>query len=442
MPKIRSLQLADAIATKILKGDLAPGEKLPTHRKIAEDSGVALATATRAYRELEDRGLIVGEHGRGVFVKDPNVPLALGVEQTAADGLLDLVFNMPGADCDVEFLRSGLKRLAAAGDLEAMLRYQPHGGRPHERRILADHLSKTLGTFSWDQLLIVSGAQHGLATVVFGLLKMGEAVATDALTYTGFKTVAALHGLSLTAVGSSDGMMDPDDLDRLCRNGKIRAVYLMPTVHNPLGTVMSEERRRQIVAVARKYDLIIIEDAAYAFLEPCPPTSLLEIAPERTFHVGGFSKSIGTGLRLGYVIAPKDRTDVLSLVIRATTWNVPAIISALIVGWIEDGTLERSEENRRRDGAFRQKICREHLQGLSIMSHRNASFAWLPLDSKQRAEPIITSLIAKGFAVSGGSAFAVTEAVPQALRVAFGGVKEEQLRKALNCVREEVLRAQ
>ena len=194
--------------------------------------------------------------------------------------------------------------------------------------------------------------------------------------------------------------------------------------------------------MARKYDLIIIEDAAYAFLEPCPPTSLLEIAPERTFHVGGFSKSIGTGLRLGYVIAPKDRTDVLSLVIRATTWNVPAIISALIVGWIEDGTLERSEENRRRDGAFRQKICREHLQGLSIMSHRNASFAWLPLDSKQRAEPIITSLIAKGFAVSGGSAFAVTEAVPQALRVAFGGVKEEQLRKALNCVREEVLRAQ
>ena len=81
MPKIRYLQLADAIATKILKGDLAPGEKLPTHRKIAEDSGVALATATRAYRELEDRGLIVGEHGRGVFVKDPNVPLALGVEQ-------------------------------------------------------------------------------------------------------------------------------------------------------------------------------------------------------------------------------------------------------------------------------------------------------------------------------------------------------------------------
>ncbi|SDX21455.1 transcriptional regulator, GntR family [Aidingimonas halophila] len=403
---------------------------------------MALATATRAYRELEDRGLIVGEHGRGVFVKDPSVPLTLGVEQTAADGLVDLVFNMPGADCDVEFLRSGLKRIAAAGDLEAMLRYQPHGGRPHERKILADHLAKTLGAFSWDQFLIVSGAQHGLSTVVLALFKTGEVVATDALTYTGFKTVAALHGLNLTAVASSEGMMDPDDLDRLCRCGKIRAVYLMPTVHNPLGTVMSEERRRQIVAVARRHDLIIIEDAAYAFLEPCPPASLLEFAPERTFHVGGFSKSIGTGLRLGYVIAPKDHVDELSLAIRATTWNVPAIISALIIGWIEDGTLERSEENRRRDGAYRQQICREHLQGITVISHRNASFAWLPLDSRQRAEPIITRLIAKGFAVSGGSAFAVTEAVPQALRVAFGGVKEDQLRKALDCVREEMLRAQ
>ncbi|MCS2609530.1 PLP-dependent aminotransferase family protein [Halomonas dongshanensis] len=370
------------------------------------------------------------------------MPLTLGVEQTAADGLLDLVFNMPGADCDVEFLRSGLKRLAAAGDLEAMLRYQPHGGRPHERQILADHIAKFLGVFPWEQLLIVSGAQHGLSTVVFGLLKIGETVATDALTYTGFKTIAALHGLNLTAVASREGMMDPDDLDRLCRCGKIRAVYLMPTVHNPLGTVMSEERRHQIVAVARRHDLIIIEDAAYAFLEPCPPTSLIELAPERTFHVGGFSKSIGTGLRLGYVITPKDYMDVLTLVIRATTWNVPAIISALLIGWIEDGTLEKSEKNRRRDGAYRQQICREHLKGIPIVAHKNASFAWLPLDRKQRAEPIITRLIEKGFAVSGGSAFAVTESVPQALRIAFGGVKEDQLRKALDCVREEILYAQ
>lgn len=441
MPKIRYQQLADLIAAKIQAGEIAPGEKLPTHRQLAEEHELALATATRVYRELEDRGLVIGEHGRGVFVKDPCVPLTLGVEQTAADGLLDLVFNMPGADCDTDFLRSGLKRLASAGDLEAMLRYQPHGGRPHERRIIAAHLENSLGLINWETLLIVSGAQHGLATIVFGLLKKGDLVATDALTYTGFKTVAALHGLHLAAVASSEGVMDPRDLERQCLNRKVKAVYLMPTVHNPLGTVMSHEHRVQIVEIARKHDLLIIEDAAYAFLETSPPTSLLELAPERTFHVGGFSKSIGTGLRLGYLIAPEQYLDILTLVIRSTTWNVPAIISALVTGWIEDGTLLKSEENRRRDGAIRQQICREHLSDLAIIAHKNSSFAWLPLEKKQRAEPIIKSLINKGFAVSGGDAFAVTEAVPQALRVAFGGVKVDQLRRALDSVREEILRS-
>ncbi|MCP6373717.1 PLP-dependent aminotransferase family protein, partial [Klebsiella pneumoniae] len=89
------------------------------------------------YRELERRGLIVGEKGRGVFVRDLGLPLTLGVEQTAAEGLLDLVFNMPSDAGDSEVLRAGLKRLAVAGDLDAMLRYQPHGGRPHERKIIA-----------------------------------------------------------------------------------------------------------------------------------------------------------------------------------------------------------------------------------------------------------------------------------------------------------------
>lgn len=438
MKKPRYVRLADVLSTAIKDGKLVPGTKLPTHRAFAEQAGVALATATNAYRELEKRGLTIGEAGRGTFVRDLGLPPTLGVQQTAADGLVDLIFNMPGEAGDAEMLRAGLRQLAVAGDLEAMLRYQPHGGRAHERRIIARSLTSILGPIDPECLLMTSGGQHGLATIVLGLLRRGEAVATDTLTYPGFKSIAALQGLDLVPVEGQAGIMDPEELDRQCRDRKIRAVYLMPTVHNPLGSVMDEMTRLRIIETAQKHDLLIIEDVAYAFLEPNSPPSLFSLEPERTIYVGGFSKSIATGLRLGYVVSPAAHIDRLLEAIRATTWNVPAIISGLVTGWVEDGTLARSEEARKQDGAKRQKICRAVLDGSEVLGHHNAGFAWLPLEKGIRAEPIVTRLKERGISTSGAEPFATTIAVPQALRLAFGGLPKDELPGVFEAVREVI----
>lgn len=438
MRKAQYIRLADMLSTAIQDGKLAPGTKLPTHRAFAEQVNVALATATRAYGELERRGMIVGEAGRGTYVRDLGLPTTLGVRQTANDGLIDLVFNMPGDAADADMLRAGLRRLATAGDLEAMLRYQPHGGRTHERRIIAESLISTLGPIDAESLLVTSGGQHGLAIIAFGLFRRGDAIATDTLTYPGFKSVAALQGLELVPVKGRGGVMEPDDLEKQCRDRKLRAIYLMPTVHNPLGAVMDRATRVRLIEIACKHDLLVIEDAAYAFLEPDPPPSLVALAPERTVHVGGFSKSLATGLRMGYVIAPAPHIDRLLEAIRATTWNAPALISGLVTGWVEDGTLVSSEENRRRDGAERQRLCRASLSGSRILSHRNAGFAWLPLDKGVRAEPIVTRLKHHGVSASGAEPFAATVAVPQALRLAFGGVPKDELKEVFQIVREAV----
>ena len=148
-------------------------------------------------------------------------------------------------------------------------------------------------------------------------------------------------------------------------------------------------------------------------------------------HIGGFSKNLGTGLRVGYVYAPKSYVQQLTLAIRATTWNAPGIVTALVTGWIEEGVLTKSEDNRRVSGRRRQEMCRKILPGTDIISHPNASFAWLPLRNRRRADPMISNLMSKGIVVSGGDAFAVTEAVPQGLRIAFGGTDDFELERAL-----------
>ncbi|SFU68059.1 transcriptional regulator, GntR family [Aliiroseovarius crassostreae] len=431
----RYLRLADMLSAAISEGKLAPGTKLPTHRAFAEQCNVALATATRVYKELERRAEVVGEAGRGTFVRDLGLPPTLGVHQADTEGLIDLVFNMPGGAGDAEILRGGLRRLSSAGDLEAMLRYQPHGGRTHERRIIAESLKPTLGTVLPENLLITSGGQHGLATIAFGVLQRGEAIAADTLTYPGFKSVAALQGVDVVPVEGTDGIMDPDALDRQCRVRKLRAVYLMPTVHNPLGSVIDATTRQRIVEVARAHDLLVIEDGAYAFLESDPPPSFIELAPERTIHVGGFSKSLATGLRLGYLVTPSRHIPSLLEAIRATTWNAPAVISGLVTSWIEDGTLAKSEDDRKRDGAERQAICRTSLPNLSLSAHPNAGFSWVWLGNGERAEPIVAALKKRGISASGAEPFATTTAVPQALRLAFGGIPKADLQRVLETVR-------
>jgi DNA-binding transcriptional MocR family regulator len=94
------------------------------------------------YTELAAIGLVSGETGRGTFVRETLLPRGLGTDQqTVADGVADLTFNYPALPGQADLLRDALRRLAAAGDLEALLHYLPHGGRRHERAIVARYLS-------------------------------------------------------------------------------------------------------------------------------------------------------------------------------------------------------------------------------------------------------------------------------------------------------------
>lgn len=142
MAEARYKQLVDELAAGIRTGHLPPGTRLPTHRRLAERHGLALVTASRVYAELEAMGLVSGEVGRGTFVREAALPYGQGVDQQAvAAGLVDLNFNYPSLPGQAELLRAALRQVAAGGDLEAMLRYAPHGGRMHERACIARHLA-------------------------------------------------------------------------------------------------------------------------------------------------------------------------------------------------------------------------------------------------------------------------------------------------------------
>ena len=439
MSRARYKSLVDALAAEIRSGTLPPGTRLPTHRQLAAEKGVALVTASKAYAELEAMGLVSGETGRGTFVRETALPPGHGIDQPAVSaGTLDLNFNSPSIPGQTDLLRSALRQLAAAGDLEALLHYQPHAGRRHERAMMANHLEYRGLTVPADQLLIVSGAQHGLATTVTALLNPGDLVATDALIYPGFKAVAELQRLELCPIPALADGPNLEALERLCRERPIKALYAMPTLHNPLGWVLDRAQRQRLIEIARRHELIIIEDAAYAFHAIDPPPPLAALAPERTVYVSGLSKSIATGLRVGFVVAPDPWVTKIERSIRATTWNTPGLMTALACQWIRDGSVLRLEAEKREDAAKRQILARKILAGLDYISHPNAYFIWLKLPEEVRADQLVMALLQANISVSTAEPFATTEHVPHAIRLALGSVDADELESALRQVRKTI----
>lgn len=439
MPRARYKSLVDTFAEAIRSGQWLPGTRLPTHRQLAAEHGLALVTASRVYSELEAMGLVSGETGRGTFVREIALPPGQGSGQmTVTAGVLDLNFNYPSLPGQAELLRTALRQLALSGDLEALLRYQPHGGRVHERAAVARHLLNRGLTVPAEQVLVVSGAQHGLAVSMMTLLKPGDVVAVDALTYSGFKVLAETLHLELVAIPVTPCGPDLDHLHSLCRQRPVRAVYSMPTLHNPLGWVMSLAQRERLVAIARQHNLMIIEDGAYAFLAEEAPPPLATLAPERTVYIGGLSKSVATGLRVGFIAAPMAWVNGLERTIMATTWNVPGVMSAIAVGWLEDGTVAQLEAQKRADAQARQALAAQVLAGVKTISHPSSYFLWLPLTEDARADQVAMTLQRAGISVSTAEPFAVSAQVPHALRLALGSVPMAALRGALVTVRKVV----
>ncbi|MCH4878403.1 PLP-dependent aminotransferase family protein [Pseudomonas sp. TMW22090] len=432
MPRSRYKFLVDTFAADIRAGRLLPGTRLPTHRQLATREGLALVTASRVYGELEAMGLVSGETGRGTFVRETSLPPYLGIDQQeVVAGMIDLNFNYPSLPGQGEMLRSALRQLAAGGDLEALLRYQPHAGRMHERASVARHLGARGLTVDAAQVLMVSGAQHGLAVTMMALLKPGDVIAADALTYSGFKVLAEALHLEIAPIPGGAGGPDLEALEKLCRSRRVRAVYSMPTLHNPLGWVMPAAQREQLVAISRKHGLLIIEDAAYAFLCENPPPPLFTLAPERTVYVSGLSKSIATGLRIGFVAAPLEKVAAIERAIRSTTWNTPGVMTAIACAWLDDGTVMQLEAQKRADAQARQIVALRALDGLRCVTHPSSYFLWLPLGEDARADQITKALMEESIAVSTAEPFATSAHVPHAIRLALGSVDIDTLGQAL-----------
>lgn len=429
----RYLAIAEALADDVAAGRLQSGSRLPTHRDLADRLGVTVGTVSRAYAEAAHRGLVSGEVGRGTFVRAPSYEYG---QPTAEAGLIDLSLNHPPTTLDEQrgvLLAKALATLSRRADLARLLGYPPEGGALEHRAAGAAWIARAGLKAAPENVLVSSGSQHGMTAVFAALLRPGDLVLTEALTYAGMKALAGLLHLRLQGLPLDEHGLRPDALLAALRGGAAKALYCVPTIQNPTTAVMPEGRRKEIAAIARSHGVMIVEDDVHGRLHEDPPPPIAAFAPELTCYLTGTAKSIAPGLRIGFMLAPKALVPRIAAGIRATTWMAAPLMAEIASQWITDGTAEQIVKRKRQETAARQRLAAAVFGRFHVQSHPAAYHLWLHLPEPWRSETFAEEAQRRGVAVAPAQAFLVGRiATPHAVRVCLGAPADrDQLDKGL-----------
>ncbi|MCF3640450.1 PLP-dependent aminotransferase family protein [Rhizobium sp. TRM95111] len=439
-PNPRYMAIADVIEMDLRSGVLAVGDRLPPQRILAKRLNIDFTTVARGYVEAQKRGLVDSHVGRGTFVTGGADKDRRGFASDAAPdprrvSAVDFSMNMPPEPDDpglIARMREGMS--AVATNLIPLLRYQGFGGSGMDKEAAAAWLSRRGLVPSQERIFVTPGAHPALLAIFSMVAKPGETVLSENITYPGMRSIAAQLRLTLAGLPmDADGIL-PDAFAETCERAGPKALYLNPTLQNPLTLTMPEKRREEIAAVARKYHVPIIEDDAYGFIPLHAPPPLAAIAPDLTWHIGGLAKCIGAGLRLAFVVAP-DTKAIWPFVsaVRANNVMASPLNVALATRWIEDGTADGILRFIRAEAAARQRMVAEILPGGTFRADPISFNIWLPLTNGWTRSTFGAHMRNAGIGVVASDAFTVNGEAPEAVRVCLGGpISRDRLRGALD----------
>jgi DNA-binding transcriptional MocR family regulator len=420
--KPRYLAIADAIAEDIRNGNLAPLDRLPPQRKLARRLNIDFTTVARGYVEAQKRGLIESRVGQGTFVRAPAKRRHGPIERHPE--IVDLSMNLPPEPDDPELLDRMQDGLEALGrDLVYLMRYQGFGGVQADKDAAAQWLRHRALTPPRERLFIAPGAHPALLGILGGVAKSGDVLLSESLTYPGARSIAAQLGLRHVGVPMDDEGIDAGAFADACERLSPRALYLNPTLLNPTTHTISKNRRTEIIDIARRFGVAIVEDDPYGFLPIDGPAPFAALAPDITWHVAGLAKCLGAGLRIAYVVAPDVRSGWLfaSSVRTATVMASPVTI-ALATRWIVDGTADALLAAVRRESAARQKLANVILPHQTYRADPVGFHLWLSLPEPWTRSAFVGHTRSTGVSVVASDAF-TTDGVPppEAVRVCLGG---------------------
>jgi len=422
--------VAQTIRDGVESGALDVGDKLPPVRELAWQLGITPGTVARAYTILTDEGLLEAEVGRGTFVAPPQAAIRedvwnreqgnwikeLEVAETNAVSLFSPRLPDMG---QIAVIRNALRQVAD-GPGEDFMNYPTRDAYAPVRQAVIDwmaHLS--LGPVSERDVVLSHGGQSGIVLVLQAILTGPKPVMlVEDLSYAGFRRAAEVLRAEVVGVAMDEYGVIPEALDKAARDSGAQVFCTTPEVHNPTGSHTSLTRRRELLAVAQRHGLEILEDDCYRMGEARAP-SYRSLWPEHVWHVSSISKELTPALRVGFALAPAGRSADLRRVAEYGYFGLSRPLAEATRILLTDPRMKQICAEIRERLAEYVQIAVNHLGGHDLRYARDVPFLWLQLPPGWRAAGFCRAAEAQGVQIRSADEFALRDGrAPHAVRIA------------------------
>lgn len=454
------VQLADELAGRIERGDLVEGERLPGMRELAARLGIALVTVSQAYDSLVARGRAITRVGKGTYVAPapaPSEPFARrwepdigGFARARMEGVLDRLAraSVPGAITLAtghpapetfplaEFGRCMQRTLV--DDPPETMQYASGNGDADLRETFATALRGRGVPARADDIIVCSGAQQAADIVATTLLESRAVVAAESPSYAPTLGIFDARGASYVEIAADSGGIRVDDVERVFAEYRPRLFYVNPFAQNPTGAVLPERRAKAIVALARRYDVVILEDqTGWIFTYEGEPPAPLAAHDEdgRVVLIESLSKTVFPALRVGYVFARGAlRAPLESAKMRADSFT-STLAQRALWRFMESAAYGKHLRAARALYRARRDAFVDALQTALPWAHVALPAAgttlWLPLPSRLSTQSAFDACAREGVLVMPADAWYPTRSGPAALRLGFGDLDDATMRDAV-----------
>lgn len=459
-------QISQRLREAILSGELAEGVRLPTERALAKELSVNRTTVMNAYNELAGEGLIEGHVGRGTLVRhnlltydtlqlNHDIPawlLGLPAGESEILGpdarvlselasineqqdIISLAVGTPAPDLLPAELLGKIFHDGLLDARQPALGYSPVEGLQQLRLQIALRMRKRGVMVDAQNILVLSGSTQGIGLIGRFLLNPGDEVVVEVPTYLG--AIQSFRALGAKVIGvpvDSEGMR-VDLLEAILARRHPRLIYTQPTFHNPTGTVMSIERRRRLLLLAKRYQTPIIEDDPYGelYFEGAPPQPLKALDTSgNVLYLSTYSKMVAPGLCVAWLAAPEPMIERMSLHKQIFDFNTNSIGQWAILEMLRrdlmDGHLENSRQQYRQKRDLMLHAIATCWPGEIRPNHPGGGFhLWCRLPTDVRARSLLREAANEHVSFVVGELFHIDGGGQHQLRLSFAYPGKEDI---------------
>jgi len=443
-------QVSRYITDLIEKGDLKPGDKAPSLRKLSKELGVSISTISQSYLSLEDQGVLKAKPQSGFFINAmvnqindiPKLASTPGQPKKVRFGdLFEEIFTIAGNPRIIPFgeakpsmdfmpvksLTRTTRSIISRYPEKCMDYIFPPGNRKLREQI-AQQYANISTRVSPDDIIITSGATEALSLSLQTVAKRGDIIAVESPTY--FAVLRLIEKMGMLALeidtDPQTGMV-LEALEEAFDTMDIKAVLASPNFSNPLGCLMPEENKRALVNMLAERDVPLIEDDVYGsvyFGDKRPRAAKSYDLNNLVLSCSSFSKSLAPGYRIGWVLAGRYKKKVVEL--KQATFSATSSINQLALAeFLSSGQYDRHLVRFRMNmhdqvEKGRYMIAKSFPEGTCISNPQGGNVLWVEMPRGCNSIDIFNRSLQKNIGVTPGILFSATRRFKNYLRINCG----------------------